>query len=479
MNAPTLALAADFPPAARADWLALVEKTLKGAGLASLAGRTPDGLAVEPLYTADDAPVAAAFPTAPRDGERAWDIRAAIAHPDPAHANAQILEALAGGASSILITIDPAGVEGVAIGSGQALEGLLEGVALDIAPIALDAGFLGAGCAEWLAAAAKASPAAGPAFHLDPLTAFAATGASPGPIESHLIAGAGLAARLAETYPKASLYRASGRVVHEAGGTPAQELAFAAAAALSYAKALVRAGLAIEAAFARVTLGLAVDGDALASIAKLRAARLIWTRITGACGVAGRARIEALSSRRMLTRADPWTNLVRLTAAGFAAVVGGADAVVLGAFTDAIGLPTAQARRLARNTSLILMEEAHLGRVADPMAGTWAVEALTADLARAAWTRFTAIEAAGGLAEALRAGLIVGQIDEARANLKAALACGETKIVGVTDFPGGAVGAVAIEPDAKISAQAPDPRLPGPDSHCPALVPIRLEALAA
>jgi len=293
------------------------------------------------------------------------------------------------------------------------------------------------------------------------------------------MAGAGLAARLAETYPKASFFRASGRVVHEAGGTPGQELAFAAAAALAYAKALVHAGLTIEEGFARLTLGLSVDGDALASIAKLRAARVLWGRITGASGVAAPARIEARSSRRMLTRADPWTNLVRLTGAGFAAAVGGADAVVLDAFTDAIGLPAARARRLARNTSLILMEEAQLGRVADPMAGAWAVEALTADLASAAWSQFTAIEAAEGVVAALGSGLIAGQIDEARANLKAALASGQAKIVGVTDFAGAAADAVEIEPAVEVFARAPDPRLTGPDSRCPALVPIRLEALAA
>jgi methylmalonyl-CoA mutase len=479
LDAPTLPLAADFPPAARADWLALVEKTLKGAGIETLAGRTPDGLAVEPLYTADDALAAAAFRAAPRGRERAWDVRAVVAHPDPARANAEILDELAGGASSVLVKIDPTGADGVAIGSAHELEQLLEGVALDIAPVALDAGFLGVACAQWLATAAKASPAAAPAFHLDPLSALAGTGVSPGPIESHLIAGAGLAAGLAEIYPKASLFRAGGAVVHEAGGTPAQELAFAAAAGLAYTKALVRAGLSMEAAFARVVLGLAVDGDALASIAKLRAARTVWARMAGACGVTGRARIEARSSRRMLTRADPWTNLVRLTGACFAAGVGGADAVVLDAFTDAIGLPTAQGRRLARNTSLIAMEEAHLGVVADPMAGSWAVEAMTADLARAAWSRFTAIEAAGGIVEALRGGLIAGQVDEARAQLKAALASGRTRIVGVTDFADAAKGPVDIEPGAEVSAQAPSPRLPGPDSQCPALAPIRLEALAS
>lgn len=477
MPAPTLPLATDFAPATRADWLAAVARTLKGAAIDTLAGHTPDGLAVQPLYTADGAIAPATVPSAPRDGERAWDIRAAVAHPDPARANAQILEDLAGGASSVSIKIDPSGRDGVAVGSADALARLLDGVMLEVAPVALDAEFLGRQATAWLGGAAKAAPAAPLVFHLDPLSAFAAAGASPGPVEHHVSVAAADASGIADTYPKASLFAASGRVVHEAGGSPAAELAFAAACALAYAKAQTTAGMTAEAAFGRIVLGLSVDGDVLASIAKLRAARVVWAKIACACGASGPARIEARSSRRMLTRADPWTNLVRLTAAGFAAAVGGGDAIVLGAFTDALGPPSPLARRLARDTQLIAMDEAHVGAVADPLAGAWAVEALTDDLARAAWSRFTAIEAAGGIVTALASGLIAAGVEADRAALTAAIAAGEIKIVGVTNFVGAAASPVEVEPVHAISTPAPDPRLPGPDSHCPALTPIRLEAL--
>ncbi|MDQ2861575.1 MAG: methylmalonyl-CoA mutase family protein [Pseudomonadota bacterium] len=479
MPPPTLPLAAEFAPATRAGWLAAVRKTLKGAAIETLAGRTPDGLAVRPLYTAADPTPPATFPHARRDGAAAWDIRAAIAHPDPARANAQMLEDLAGGASSILIRIDPTGRNGVAVGSADGLARLLDGVMMDVAPVAFDAGFLGLQAAQWLAAAAKASPGAPLAFHLDPLSAFGAAGASPGPVEHHVTVAADYASRVAETYPRASLFRTGGGLVHEAGGSPGLELAVAAACAVAYARALVIAGMSADVAFGRIVLGLSVDGDVLSSIAKLRAARIVWAKISGACGAAGPARIEARSSRRMLTRADPWTNLVRLTAAGFAAAAGGADAIVLGAFTDALGLPSPLARRLARDTQLILMEEAHLGRVADPLAGAWAIEALADDLARAAWSRFTAIEAAGGIAPALASGMIAAEVQADRAALKGAIAGGEIKIVGVTDFVGAATGVVEIETRPTISTPTPDPRLPGPDSHCPALASIRLEELAA
>src|SRR2546425_13281314 len=121
----------------------------------------------------------------------------------------------------MLVKIAPPGESGVAVGSADELARLLDGVMVDVAAVALDAGFFGAKAADWLHAVAKSSPAAPLALHLDPLSAFARSGASPGPIESHLIAAAGVAVRLAEPYPKASLFLASGAVVHEAGGSEA------------------------------------------------------------------------------------------------------------------------------------------------------------------------------------------------------------------------------------------------------------------
>jgi hypothetical protein len=206
----------------------------------------------------------------------------------------------------------------------------LQGVVVEIAAVGLDAGFAGPKAADALHAVAKSSPQALLDFHLDPLSAFAEAGASPGPIESHLVSAATVGLRLAPTYPKAQLFLASGRVAHEAGGGEALEVAVAATAAIAYAKALVRAGAPVSEAFDRITLGLAADGDYFVTLAKLRAARAVFARIAEASGASGQARIEARSSRRMLAAKDAWTNMIRLTAAGFGAAVGGADAVVLG-----------------------------------------------------------------------------------------------------------------------------------------------------
>jgi len=469
--AETSSLAAAFPAASAADWRALVAKTLGDKPFDSLTGATVDGVPIAPLYTADDAPAPPPVACRPFDADRPWDVRVATAHPDPSGANREILRDLEGGAASAILRIDPTAVGGSAIGSADQLARALDGVLLELAPIAVDAGFLGPKAADWLGTVAKASPAARLLFHLDPLSAFAEQGASPGPIESHLVSAATVAVRLAETYPQAQLFLASGRVVHEAGGGEAGELAFAAAAALAYAKALVRAGLPVDQALARITLSLAADTDYFVTIAKLRAARAIWARIAEACGAPGPARIEARSSRRMLSVQDAWTNMLRLTSAGFGAAVGGADAIQLGAFTDAIGAPTAFARRQSRNAQLVLMEEAHLGRVSDPAAGSGYVEALTDGLARAAWAAFQAIEARGGLLAALADGHVAAEVARAVAARNAA---GKPRIVGVTVFPPTQDAPVEVETPARNAVEAPSPRLPGPDGACPPLKPIRL-----
>jgi methylmalonyl-CoA mutase len=465
--ADTPALTADFAAATEAGWRALVDKTLGDTPFSSLEKTTVEGLTVEPLYAPADA---AKAPARAVPADRAWEVAALTAQPDARRANAEILADLRGGAASAVVRIDPTGKTGVAVGSASDLGRVLDGVILEFAPVALDAGFLGPAAADWLGAAAKASPTALVRLHLDPLSAFAQAGGSPGPIEAHLISAANVAARLAETYPQAQLFLASGRVVHEAGGGEAGEIAFAASAAITYAKALVRAGLPMADAFARITLGLSADADYFTTIAKLRAARAVWARIAQACGADPTARVEARTSRRMLTAKDAWTNMIRLTAAGFGAAVGGADTVVLGNFTDAIGLPTEFARRQSRNTQLVLMEEAHVGRVADPAAGSGYVEALTDQLARAAWPEVQAIEAAGGLVAALSSGHVAKGVEAA------VTARPEPKIIGVTAFPPAKETPVEVEIAAAKAVAAPSVQLPGPDSRCPPLTPIRISA---
>jgi methylmalonyl-CoA mutase len=457
------------------SWREAVQAVLKGAPFEDLITHTVEDLAIQPLYDRGSAPSNAS------DAERAgggWDVRAPVSHPDPVQANHQALAALQDGANSILLRIDPSGRGGCAIGSEAALARVLDGIVLEGAAVALDAGFGGTHAASWLADAAKGSPAAKLELHLDPLSAFAGAGFSPGPIEAHLKAAAHMAAELAEPFPAASLFLATGRTVHEAGGSTAQELGMMAASAAAYARALTSAGLGVSEALGGISLGVCVDGDVLQSIAKARAARRIWARIASACGASCPARIEARSSRRMLTAMDAWTNLIRLTVAGFAAAAGGADAIVLDPYTDAIGPPTPQAMRLSRNIQLILMQEAHLDAVQDPGAGAFALEALTDELAREGWGVFQAIETEGGAAEALTSGFVASNVEAMRMARAAAVGDGKTPVLGVSLYPDPDPAPVDVEEVKARACEAPDVRLEGEDSHCPALVPTRIAEIA-
>lgn len=480
MTGETIPLADDFAPPSEAEWMRLVDRTLKGGTFEQLRTPTADGAMMEPLYPRADRP-AAVRAGPPADPERPWDVRTIVDHPDPTRANVDALADLDGGAASLLLALDPTGEAGVATGSREDLARTLDGVLLDLAPVALDAGWMGPVAADWLAELAKGGPAAPLQFHMDPLGTWARTGVSPGPVEAHLALAAETGARHAGTYPKAGLFLASGRAVHEAGGSEGWELGVAAAAAIAYARALTEAGLSEGDAWGRITLGLSADVEHLTTTAKLRAARVIWAKLTAACGVpdalGAPARIEVRSSRRMLARRDVWTNLLRLTVAGFGAALGGAEAVVLEPFTAPLHGPGARAsalgRRQARNTQLVLMEEAGLGRVADPAGGSGWIEARTDGLARAGWAALRAIEAAGGLVEALRCGLVAERVEAARAARLADYAADRLGLIGVTRFPNNHEEPPTLEAVRPEGGSGPDLRLPGPDSRRPPLNPIR------
>jgi methylmalonyl-CoA mutase len=469
-------LASGFPAPDDGAWRALMAKTLKDQPFETLISKTYDGIAVQPLYTPRAVSVLPETLRArtPLDGDRPWDIRVSVDHPDPADANRLALAELNGGATSLLLRIDPTGETGVAIGSRADLERVLAGVYLDLAPVALDAGFLGTTAAGWLADYAETQTLKPRLhLHLDPLSAFAQAGWSPGPIEAHLIDAGETARRIAAE----TAFLASGQVVHEAGGTEAQEVGFMAACGVAYAKAAVRAGLPVETALARIALGLSADADYFMTLAKLRAARIVWSKVAGAISPTRvTVRIEARASRRMLATRDPWVNMLRLTAAAFGAATGGADAILIEPFTQPLGRATPFARRQARNTQLVLMEEAHLGRVADPAGGAGFLEALTEEIARKAWALFQGIESRGGIVSALTSGSIAEAVGQARAARVADLEAKTTKILGVTVFPNADEAEVAVDPvdPSPFAKAAPRIAKPGPDGACPPLTPWRI-----
>ncbi|MGU3455386.1 methylmalonyl-CoA mutase family protein [Brevundimonas sp. M1A4_2e] len=442
------------------EWREAAVKALKERPLESLIHLDADHLATKPLYGAANGgePV---FAPRPSDSEgRAWDVRALNEGEDADALNRAILTDLENGAASVLI----AGP--VAADAGRLVRAL-DGVALELAPVALDAGFDGVKAAEALSAAAKGSPRAKLAFHLDPISAYAEAGGAPGGFAAIMGETAKAAATHAATYPEATLFMASGRVAHEAGGSIAQELAFAASSAVAYVKAAVEADLSVEAALKGVVLGVAVDQAYFDSLVKIRALRLVWASLSKAFGVEVQAKIEARSSRRMLSARDPWPNMLRLTAAGFAGAVGGADAVVLDSFTRAAGLPDDFARLQARNTQLILMEESNLGRVDDPASGSWYLDARTRELAEAAWAEFQVYEAEGGVIACLEGGVIQPRIARARDMAQKAFKDGAAQIVGVTKF---------VDPDVRSAPVTPAPAAPAVIGAFEALTLVRFAA---
>jgi methylmalonyl-CoA mutase len=448
-----------FPIPSPADWRAEAEKALKGRPVEGLVHLDADHLTTRPLYGRANATEAVFAPrTSDADG-RPWDLRTQVEGDEPEAANAAVLADLEGGAASVILS-------GTVLADSEPLGRALSGVALELAPVGLDAGLAGPDAANALAVVAKGSPRAKLMFHMDPLTAFAATGGSPRTIEEHISLAANTAARHAGAYPEASFFLATGRAAHEAGGSAGQELGFAAASAVALLKAAVEAGLPIDRALSGTVLGVSVDAEYFDSLAKVRALRLIWRSICKPFGHETPARIEARSSRRMLAAKDPWPNLLRLTAAGFAGAVGGADAVVLDGFSRAVGRPDAFARRQARNTQLILMEEAHIGRVADPAAGSWFLDHRTRDLAEAGWAEFQRIEREGGIVASLRGGALQQRIAASRTAGKAALSEGGGQMVGVTKFVDADVRPVSVE------TSVAEPSGSGGD-RCPPLPPLR------
>jgi methylmalonyl-CoA mutase len=436
-----LPLSTEFPPTDEATWRKLVEASLKGADFDKrLVSRTYDGLRIEPLYArAAGASVVAGRAALP------WQVVQRIDHPDPAEANAQALRDLENGATGLSLVLAGAPAArgfGVVIDSVEDLQRTLAGVMLDAIPLRLEtAPFAGRPVADLLIALVERrelNPAAlSIDFGLDPLGDMARTGRTLLPW-SDLAARAGATAKdlAAKGFRKARLLRADGRAVHEASGSEAQELAFVLANGVAYLRLLEATGVALDEARRRISFLLAAGADQFVTLAKYRALRKLWARVEQASGLTPQpAFVSAETAWRMMTARDPYVNLLRATIAVTAAGLGDADAVTALPFTIALGLPDAFARRVARNIQLILLEESNLYRVADPAAGSGGIEALTSELAQAAWTMFQEIEAAGGAAAALTQGVMQKHVAATRAARAGNIARRKDALTGTSDYP--------------------------------------------
>lgn len=408
---------------------------------------TYDGIAIRALYTALDElpepPLPGEWPyvrggDALRDVKTGWRVAEAFpATPVPgvaaADVNSAVLDALGNGASALVLRIGESGVA-----PGQ-LADALQGVYLSMAPLILEAGAGYAAASDVaLALADGVEPDQRATVSIDlggdPLTAALSERAAP-KIEDVVA----VAKRAAE-HTGVRAITVDGPAFHNLGANATWELAAGVAAAVSYLRVLTEAGMPIGQALRQISFRFAADDDQFMTIAKFRAARNLWARVAEVVGDpdAGAAVIHAETSLPMMTQRDPWVNMLRCTLAAFGAGVGGADSLLVFPFDVAIdgGFPdtaTSFARRIARNTQLLLLEESHVGRVLDPAGGSWFVEDLTARLAEQAWQHFQAIEARGGFTEAVD--FIAAQIGEIAARRSDDIAHRRTAITGVNEFP--------------------------------------------
>ncbi len=453
MTETILPLAADFPPATEAQWRGLVDKILKGAAFDKrLVTHTADGLAIKPLYTSSDARAVHPSVRGPRHGVggRVWDIRQICAEHDPAAANGAILDDLKGGVTSIILQIAAPGWFGLDYREAS-LARALDGVLLDVCPIALCAGeytpdAAGSLMAIWRKAGLQAAQFRG-AFNYDPLGTLAITGALYQPLEKALAIAADLVATTLPL-PQVQALMADGHTWHKGGASEAEELGLVLATALAYVRAGEVAGMAPTEVLPKIALAVAVDADQFLGIAKIRALRRCIARIAEACGAAAAdtTQLTATTSVRMLTKRDPWVNMLRTTMACSAAAMGGADAISVLPYSWALGRPDAFARRSARNIHMVLQEESHFGRVQDPAGGAFYVEALTAALAQAAWAVFQDIESRGGLGRALQSGHVQALLAAQRKIRRERIVRGKIELTGTSAFPHLGDDGASVEP---------------------------------
>ena len=450
-----LPLAGDFPAASHAGWLKLVDKVLNGAPFdKKLVARTYDGLSIQPLYTADDwnsagdpsgYPGAAPYTRGGRatgTAENGWDIRQVHSHPDPEVVNRQILEDLERGVTSIVLRVDPSGKNGTAVRSKADLDTALKGVLLDIAPIVFDPTGptlpMAALFMQVLSERGLKNDAFTGSFGTDPLGALATTGTLITDIDTILARMADTTAYVAKHYPNARTLNIKTTPYHGAGCGEAQELGIAMATAVEYLRRIVSAGMDIDTAARQVAFTITTDADMILSIAKIRALRRLWGRVAEACGAneANRvAPVTAITAPRMYSKRDPWVNILRGTVACFAAGVAGADAITVLPLDYALGYPSTLARRVARNTHVVLQEESGLAKVIDPAGGAWTFEKLTDDLAVAGWAFFQKIEKAGGIAKMLLDGTLAAEIAAVREARLSNIAKRKDALTGISEFP--------------------------------------------
>ena len=452
------------------DWQRLARGELRGRDPASLGQTTLEGIAVKPVYTADDTadlahmggmPGVAPFVRGVRAtmyAGRPWTIRQYAGFSTAEESNAFFRRALDAGQQGVSVAFDLAthrgydsdhprvegdvGKAGVAIDTVEDMARLFEAIPLDRVSVSMTmngavipvlACFIVAGEEQGVARAALSGT-----IQNDILKEFMVRNTYIYPPEPSMRIVADIIAYTAAEMPKFNSISISGYHMQEAGADLVQELAFTLADGRAYVRAALARGLDVDAFAPRLSFFFAIGMDIFMEAAKLRAARLLWHRVMAGLGATAPAslmlRTHCQTSGVSLQAQDPYNNVVRTAYEALAAVMGGTQSLHTNALDEAMALPTDFSARIARNTQLILQEETGITRVVDPLAGSYYVESLTAALADRAWALMEEVEAAGGMVAAVAAGMPKLRIEETAARRQAMVDRGEAVVVGVNKY---------------------------------------------
>ncbi len=450
-------------------WSALAEKELKRSP-ETLVWETPEGIPVKPLYTEADLeglahlgslPGLAPFvrgPKATMYAGRPWTIRQYAGFSTAEESNAFYRKALAAGQKGLSVAFDLAthrgydsdhprvigdvGKAGVAIDSVEDMKILFDGIPLKEMSVSMTmngavipvlASFIVAGLEQ----GAKLEELSG-TIQNDILKEFMVRNTYIYPPEPSMRIVSDIIGYTAANMPKYNSISISGYHMQEAGANLVQELAFTLADGKEYVKAAIEAGLDVDAFAGRLSFFFAIGMNVFMEAAKLRAARFLWHRIMEGFGAKKESskmlRTHCQTSGVSLQEQDPYNNVVRTAYEALAAVLGGTQSLHTNSFDEALALPTEFSARIARNTQLILQHETGVTKVVDPLAGSYYVEALTAELAEAAWKIIEEVDEMGGMTKAVASGMPKLRIEESAAKRQAAVDRGEEVIVGVNKY---------------------------------------------
>lgn len=469
----------EFEPASYEAWRKEAEASLKGAPFEKkLISKTYEGIDLQPIYNPEDlqgATFAGALPGfAPfLRGDHAlgyqarpWDICQRLNYATSKEFNSAARHDLQRGLTALNLWLDKAsrdgndpehakigevGYGGLSISCLEDLAIALEGIDLTQVPLFMRSGASALQLAALLVALAI-KKGHGPkdlvgCIEMDPVGVLSHQGTLPQSLESAYREMALLTRWATENAPKLQTICVHTRTYHESGANAVQELALALATGVEYLREMSKRGLSVEEVAPRIRFAFTVSSNFFMEIAKLRAARVLWARIVKEFGGSEQAQKMTLHVRTALinkTVYDPYVNMLRTTMEAFSSVLGGCDSLHVGPFDDAIRPPDDFSRRIARNTQIILQQEAQLARVADPAGGSYYIEWLTEQLARKAWAEFQQVEADGGIYAALSAGKPQQAIEKIAAARLKNIAVRKDVIVGTNMYPN--IGEKLLDP---------------------------------